>query len=63
MRERSAATRMREAYAALEAAELHARPPQELERLAAAFGQATAAQLAAEAVLRALDARVARGAG
>jgi hypothetical protein len=47
LRARSAELRMREAYAALEAAELAGAPPTELERLECAFLQATMAYDAA----------------
>ncbi len=52
LRARSAELRMRQAYAALEAAELAGCSPRELERLAEAFERATSARAAAETLLR-----------
>jgi len=56
LRWRSAETRMRQAFATLEAAEGAGRPPRELERLAASFERAAIAHAAAEAILRRLAA-------
>ncbi len=56
LRARSAKLRMREAFAALEAAEMEGRPPpRKLERLAAAFARASAACAAAEVVMAQLE--------
>jgi len=63
LRWRSAETRMRRAFAALEAAELVGRSPRELEQLAASFEHASNAHAAAEAILRRLDATDGCGGG
>jgi len=61
LRWRSAETRMRRAFAALEAAEAEGRSPRELERLAAAFERASDACAAAEAIVRCIDATTGPG--
>ncbi len=62
LRWRSAETRMREAFAALEAAEVALRPPREVERLATTFERAATAHAVAEASLRRLDVAIGPGA-
>jgi len=63
LRWRSAETRMRRAFATLEAAELAGRPPRELERLAVSFERASAIHAAAEAIHRQLSFTAGSGTG
>ncbi len=62
LRWRSAETRMRMAFAALEAAEVALRPPREIEQLAVSFERAATIYAQADAILRRLDVTMGPGA-